>query len=47
MCKCFLQVSSINRAVFIALSFCYGAELPLVVTIQRYGGGRYVSLSLD
>jgi len=25
MCKCFLQISSINRAVFIALSFCYGA----------------------
>jgi hypothetical protein len=25
MCKCFLQVSSINRAMFIALSFHYGA----------------------
>ena len=31
MWKCFLQVSSINKAVFIALSFCYGAELPLVL----------------
>jgi len=47
MCKCFLQVSSINGAVFIVLSFCYGAELPLVVTRQQYDGGRYVSHSLD
>lgn len=31
MCKRFLQVSSTNRAVFIVLSFGYGAELPLVV----------------
>jgi hypothetical protein len=31
MCKCFLQVSSINRQVFIILSFGYGAELLLIV----------------
>jgi len=35
MSKCFLQISSISRAVFIVLSFCYGAELPLVVKRTR------------
>jgi hypothetical protein len=39
VCKCFLQVSSINRTVPVVLFFCYGAELPLGVqgtTVWRW-----------